>query len=207
MEDVLGERMTTFFQTNAKICMIKLGYLLQWLCHMIIYRPSLVQISLIYFMDRWTNPPSKISSKLMTTLTCLKSSMVTLILFASLESLNSNQGRMCASNSAGCWWPSSSKLILPSRLMSKWSSIAWRSLKPVDVEVAVVQQAVAQAGVDLTKGLGAGWRVDEKQRGDEEEKDPHGQETLKSELESSKTDFGVAKNSTGALFGLINLLT
>ena len=36
------------------------------------------------------------------------------------------------SNSAGCWWrsSSSSKLILPSRLMSKWSSIAWRSLKP-----------------------------------------------------------------------------
>ena len=51
----------------------------------------------------------------------------------------------------------------------------------------------------------AGWRFDEKQRGDEEERDPHGQGTLKSELESSQTDFGVAKNakiSTSALFGL-----
>ena len=74
--------------------------MLQWYCHMIIYRPSLVQISLVYFMDRWTNPPSKISSKLMTTLTCLKSSIAALILFASLESLKLNQGRMWASNSA-----------------------------------------------------------------------------------------------------------
>ena len=117
--------MTTFFQTNAKICMIARLFASMILSYD--YLPPFFGSNQFGLFHGQVNKPTVEDFKQVhdniNLLEIFNRCIDTICFFGIFE---------IKSNSAGCWWPSSSssKLILPSRLMSKWSSIAWRSFKP-----------------------------------------------------------------------------